>query len=87
MGGAPGQSRLVVVAPLLERMSFALAQAGRSLWGVEHGEMPLCQQIDRIVEAPQRLLELQEAAATDGARFVLARLRASRPEVSPHVPL
>lgn len=67
-----------MVAQLLDRISSALAQAGRSLWGAEHGELPLLQQIDQAAEASQRLLRLQEAAATEGARFMLAHLRASR---------
>lgn len=85
MQGVPGESRLGVVVPLIGRMSAALKQARRALWGDNYGEMPVLQQISRMDEAPQSLLDLQEAAATEGARFVLARLRASRPEWSARV--
>lgn len=52
----------------------ALGQLGRALWGGDHGTVPVLQQIDRMFEAPQHLLDLQEAAATEGAWYVLARL-------------
>lgn len=71
-----------MVVPVLQRMSSALTQAGRALQGLEQSDGPLRPLIDHFAEAPDRLLHLQEAAMTDGACLVLARLRASHPEIS-----
>lgn len=58
MSGEPSESRLGVVVPLIGRMSVALEQAGRALWGDDQGEAPVLQQIERMAEAPQHLLDL-----------------------------
>lgn len=72
--GQPKRSKLGIIVPLIGQMSVVFEQAGHSLWGDQYKRLLVCQQFDCMSEAktPQRLFELQEAVAMEGARFVLA---------------
>lgn len=72
------------MVPLVEQMSEALERAEGALWGGEVGDATTLQCIYRMPKASQRLMDLQEAAATTGAQYVLARLWACHPGWSAH---
>lgn len=55
------------------------------MWSSDDVDVHLRPLIERAAGAPDRLVDLQEVAAKEGARFVLARLRSCYPEVSAHV--
>ena len=52
------------------------------MWISQDVDVHLGPLIERVVGAWDRLVDLQEAAAKEGARPVLARLRSRYPEVS-----
>lgn len=81
---APGQDRLDVVAPGLQQMSWALTRVAGSMWSPDQIDVHLGPLIERVAGAPDRLMWLQDAAAMEGARLVLAWLRSCYPEVSTH---
>lgn len=61
-------------------MAKELERVEGALWGREDRSGTTYQQMDRMLQVSQQLMDLQEAAATAGAQYVLARLRACRPE-------
>lgn len=85
MDVAPDRDRLDVVAPVLQQMSWALTRVVGSMWGTNDIDVCLGPLIEHVAGAPDCLIELQEAAAREGACLVLSWLRSGYPEVSTHV--
>lgn len=82
MNIASGQERLKVAAPLLQQMSWSLTHVAGAMWSPDMIDVHLWALIERVNGAPERLVALQEAAAVEGARLVLAQLKAYCPDVS-----
>lgn len=80
--GPPGSPRLGVMMPILGQMAKVLGRAEGALWASEARSATVNQVIARRSQASQRLMDLQEAPATAGAQYVLARLRVCHPDWS-----